>query len=80
MARQIRQNRQAMAELAASMTCDNGDFTEYAQLRRSCREREGDLSRSPRDIPAGRRRPGRWRGCAPVTSSACRAAAGRAWP
>ena len=45
-ARQIRQNRQAMAELAASMTCDKGDFAEYAQLRRSLSRREGDLSRT----------------------------------
>ena len=44
--RQVRKNRQAMAELAASMTCDKGDFAEYAQLRRSLSEREGDLSRA----------------------------------
>jgi ATP-dependent RNA helicase HelY len=44
-ARQIRQNRQAMAELAASMKCDKGDFAEYAQLRRSLSRQEGDLSR-----------------------------------
>jgi ATP-dependent RNA helicase HelY len=43
--RQVRKNRQAMADLAASMTCDQGDFAEYAQLRRSLTEREGDLSR-----------------------------------
>jgi len=46
LARQVRKNRQAMAELAASMSCDKGDFTEYAQLRRSLSEREGDLSRA----------------------------------
>jgi ATP-dependent RNA helicase HelY len=46
LARQVRKNRQAMAELAASMTCDKGDFAEYAQLRRSLSEREGDLSRA----------------------------------
>jgi ATP-dependent RNA helicase HelY len=46
LARQVRKNRQAMAELATSMTCDKGDFTEYAQLRRSLSEREGDLSRA----------------------------------
>jgi ATP-dependent RNA helicase HelY len=44
--RQVRKNRQAMAELAASMTCDKGDFAEYADLRRSLSEREGDLSRA----------------------------------
>src|SRR5215472_313845 len=46
LARQVRKNRQAMAELAASMTCSKGDFAEYAQLRRSLSEREGDLSRA----------------------------------
>jgi ATP-dependent RNA helicase HelY len=46
LARQVRKNRQAMAELTASMTCEKGDFTEYAQLRRSLSERERDLSRA----------------------------------
>ncbi len=44
--RQVRKNRQAMAELAAAMTCDKGDFAEYAEMRRSLSEREGDLSRA----------------------------------
>jgi ATP-dependent RNA helicase HelY len=44
--RQIRRNRQAMADLAASMSCDKGDFAEYADVRRSLTEREGDLSRA----------------------------------
>src|SRR6266699_6462805 len=44
--RQVRKNRQAMDELAASMSCEKGDFAEYAQLRRSLTEREGDLSRA----------------------------------
>src|SRR5437763_358233 len=44
--RQVRRNRQAMDELAAAMSCDKGDFAEYAQLRRSLTEREGDLSRA----------------------------------
>jgi len=44
--RQVRKNRQAMADLAAAMSCDQGDFAEYAQLRRSLTEREGDLSRA----------------------------------
>src|SRR6516164_5122749 len=44
--RQVRRNRQAMQELAASMSCDQGDFAEYAELRRSLTEREGDLSRA----------------------------------
>jgi ATP-dependent RNA helicase HelY len=43
--RQVRKNRQAMDELATAMSCDKGDFAEYAQLRRSLTEREGDLSR-----------------------------------
>src|SRR6266699_2167517 len=44
--RLVRRNRQAMDELAAAMSCDKGDFAEYAQLRRSLTEREGDLSRA----------------------------------
>jgi ATP-dependent RNA helicase HelY len=44
--RQVRKNRQLMAELAAAMTCEKGDFAEYAQIRRSLSEREGDLSRA----------------------------------
>jgi len=44
--RQIRRNRQAMADLAESMSCDRGDFAEYAELRKSLTEREGDLSRA----------------------------------
>jgi len=46
LARQVRKNRQAMAELAESMTCSLGDFTEYARLRRSLTELQGDLSRA----------------------------------
>src|SRR3984885_15275023 len=44
--RQVRKNRQLMTELAAAMTCEKGDFAEYAQIRRSLSEREGDLSRA----------------------------------
>ena len=44
--RQVRKNFSAMAELAASMTCQKGDFAEYVQLRRSLSEREGDFSRA----------------------------------
>ncbi len=44
--RQIRKSRQTMAELAAAMTCEKGDFAEYAQTRRSLSEREGDASRA----------------------------------
>jgi ATP-dependent RNA helicase HelY len=46
LARQVRKNTAAMAELAATMTCEKGDFAEYAQIRRSLSEREGDLSRA----------------------------------
>ena len=44
--RQVRKNAAAMAELAAAMTCEKADFAEYAQIRRSLSEREGDLSRA----------------------------------
>src|SRR6202044_4177255 len=44
--RLLRKDRQAMAELAAAMTCEKGDFAEYAQIRRSLSEREGDLPRA----------------------------------
>src|ERR1700730_3191080 len=46
LARQVRKNRQAMADLATAMTCDKGDFADYAQLRRTLSYREGDLSRA----------------------------------
>ena len=55
--RQVRRNRQAMAELATAMTCDKGDFAEYAEMRRSLSERERDLSRaraSSRRVEAAR--------------------------
>jgi ATP-dependent RNA helicase HelY len=46
LARQVRKNREAMAELATAMTCDRGDFAEYAGLRKLLSEREGELSRA----------------------------------
>ncbi len=46
LARQVRRNREAMAELATAMTCDRGDFTEYAGIRKLLSEREGELSRA----------------------------------
>ena len=55
--RQVRRNRQTLAELATAMTCDKGDFAEYAEMRRSLSEREGDLSRaraSSRRVEAAR--------------------------
>jgi len=44
--RQVRKNRQAMADLATAMSCDRGGFAEYAELRKTLTEREGDLSRA----------------------------------
>src|SRR5208283_3990571 len=43
--RQVRRNREAMAELAEKMACDQGDFAEYAAMRRDLSDLEGDLSR-----------------------------------
>jgi ATP-dependent RNA helicase HelY len=45
LARQVRRNQEAMAELEAKMACDRGDFAAYADIRRQLSEREGDLSR-----------------------------------
>ena len=44
--RQIRKNRAALAELASSMSCDRGDFTEYISMRRALSERENNLSKT----------------------------------
>jgi len=44
--RQVRKNRQAKKELATEMTCDRGDFAEYAEIRRTIGMLESDLSRS----------------------------------
>jgi ATP-dependent RNA helicase HelY len=46
LARQVRKNRQAMAELAAEMTCDKGDFAQYAATRRALSLAEGELART----------------------------------
>jgi ATP-dependent RNA helicase HelY len=43
--RQVRRNKEGMAELAGKMACDQGDFAEYAALRRELSDLEGDLSR-----------------------------------
>src|SRR5216683_2865984 len=43
--RQVRKNHEAMADLARKMACDQGDFAEYAEIRKDLSEREGDLSR-----------------------------------
>ena len=46
LARQVRRNRQALAELATAMHCDHGDFAEYMKIRKELTEREGVLARS----------------------------------
>jgi ATP-dependent RNA helicase HelY len=43
--RQVRRNTELMAELAEKMACDQGDFAQYADLRRQLSELETDQSR-----------------------------------
>jgi ATP-dependent RNA helicase HelY len=43
--KQIRRDEAAMRELAAQMTCDRGDFAEYARLRRELSDREATTAR-----------------------------------
>ncbi len=45
LARQVRDQDKALAGYAAAMTCERGDFTEYAALRERLARREKDLSR-----------------------------------
>ncbi|KAE8762704.1 DEAD/DEAH box helicase [Georgenia thermotolerans] len=45
MARQARKHAEAVAQYAEQMQCHLGDFTEYAELRRQIKDREGALSR-----------------------------------
>ncbi|MFH5823298.1 DEAD/DEAH box helicase [Georgenia sp. AZ-5] len=45
LARQARRHAEAVEQYAASMRCHLGDFTEYAELRRQIKDREGALSR-----------------------------------
>jgi ATP-dependent RNA helicase HelY len=45
LARQVREQDQALAGYAAAMTCERGDFAEYAALRERLARREKDLSR-----------------------------------
>ena len=45
LARRLRRVRATLDELAESMTCDRGDFMEYAQLRRQLTEAERGASR-----------------------------------
>jgi ATP-dependent RNA helicase HelY len=44
--RQVRKNRDMLKELTAAMTCDRGDFTDYAEIRRAISVQESDLSRN----------------------------------
>jgi ATP-dependent RNA helicase HelY len=46
LARRLRRVRASLDELAESMTCDRGDFMEYAQLRNQLTEAERGASRS----------------------------------
>ncbi len=41
----MRKNEEALAGYAEAMSCHLGDFAEYAELRRSLKDREADLSR-----------------------------------
>ncbi|GMA89348.1 hypothetical protein GCM10025868_45980 [Angustibacter aerolatus] len=53
-----------MAGYVEAMTCDKGDFTEYAALRRAISEREAEpVARSPARAPG--RGGGQPRGAAP---------------
>src|ERR1700761_4824818 len=45
LARQVRRNQDQMAELTEKMACDQGDFAQYADLRRQLSELETDQSR-----------------------------------
>jgi ATP-dependent RNA helicase HelY len=45
LARQVRRNEEALDGYRESMTCDLGDFEEYAELRRALKERETLLAR-----------------------------------
>ena len=46
LARQVRRNEEALEGYAEAMTCHLGDFTEYAALRNSIRDRETEASRA----------------------------------
>jgi ATP-dependent RNA helicase HelY len=43
--RQVRRNHEALEGYAESMSCDLGDFQEYAELRRALSDREAELAR-----------------------------------
>jgi len=46
LARQIRRNKEGITGYTGAMSCDAGDFAEYAQLRRHIESREKSLSRN----------------------------------
>ena len=46
LARQLKRSREALAGYEQAMTCDAGDFAEYAALRHELSEREKDQARS----------------------------------
>jgi ATP-dependent RNA helicase HelY len=46
LANQIRRSEQTLAEYATKMQCEQGDFTEYANLRRRLSDREAELARA----------------------------------
>ncbi|MFL6101688.1 MAG: DEAD/DEAH box helicase [Actinomycetales bacterium] len=45
LARQVRRNTEALEGYRAAMTCDRGDFEQYAALRRAIKDRENSLAR-----------------------------------
>ena len=51
--RQVRRNRQAMADLATAMTCDQGDFAEYARAEKVIDRTRGRLVPGPCDLAPG---------------------------
>jgi len=48
LARQVRKAEEGLAGYAEAMTCDKGDFGEYAALRRALSDREAELSKRRR--------------------------------
>jgi ATP-dependent RNA helicase HelY len=46
LARQVRRNTEALEGYREAMTCDRGDFLQYAELRRAIKDRETALAKS----------------------------------
>ncbi len=46
LARQVTRNEEGLEGYRAAMTCDRGDFAEYADMRRRLKDREAELARS----------------------------------